>query len=248
MVVILILLFFSMICVASSDQTDNVVGQFVSSGNFNISQNRAMETYRVSFDSGSINWSPDPPIINGMTRGTKNIEYNYTVSYFDGENDFIQYYIDWGDGTQNTSSFLPNGTTWLVSHFWNASGIYQIVATVTDNSTFSQETNLDVFIDVSFVSTIGFLYDTDNNGQIDAFYINATRAITSIQKTKEGSYYLDTDDDGDWNYLYNPSSGSLTPLRSEVTTIENPWFFIGIICIAIIIIAIIVYLYKKNYF
>jgi hypothetical protein len=107
---------------------------------------------------------------------------------------------------------------------------------------------MDVFIDVSFINRLGFLFDADNNGQVDSFYINETGTITTVQKTNDGSYYLDTDDDGKWNYLYNPSSGSLTPLSTGITTIENQWFFILIIAIAIIMIACIVYLYKKNYF
>ncbi len=107
---------------------------------------------------------------------------------------------------------------------------------------------MDVFIDVSFITTLGFLFDTDNDGLFDSFYINSTGGITSVQRTRDGSYYLDTDDDGKWNYLYNPNNGSLTALHSNVTTIENPWFFIIIITVAVLIIACIVYLYKKKYF
>jgi len=123
-----------------------------------------------------------------------------------------------------------------------------VIAKATDNTTYSEQTTRDVFIDVSFITTLGFLFDTNNDGQIDSFYINDTGKITRVQRLNDGGYYLDTDNDGNWNYLYNPNSGSLTPLSSGITTIENQWFFILIIAIAIIIIACIVYLYKKNYF
>jgi TM2 domain-containing membrane protein YozV len=144
--------------------------------------------------------------------------------------------------------FLPNGTIWSLSHSWNAPGKYQVLTKATDNTTYSEQTTIDVFIDVSFINSLGFLFDTNNDGQFDSFYINDTGIITGAQRLNDGGYYLDTDNDGKWNYLYNPSSGSLTTLSAGIITIENQWFFIFILAVAIIIIACIVYLYKKNYF
>ncbi len=208
----------------------------------------ATATDTISVKIGSANWPATKPVMNGTRMGTKNQTYPYSIYASDADNDFLQYTIGWGDGSQNTSMFLPNGTTWSVSHAWSASGKYQIIAKATDNNTVSEQTTMDVFIDVSFITTLGFLFDTDNDGLFDSFYINNTGSITSVQKTKDASYYLDTDNDGKWNYLYNPNNGLLTALRSSVTTIENPWFFIIIIATAVLIITCIVYLYKKNYF
>jgi len=208
----------------------------------------ATGTDTISVEVGTANWPPTKPVIDGTRRGTKNQTYTYTLYATDADNDFLQYTVLWGDGTQNTSLFLPNGTTWSLSHSWNRSGKYRVVAKATDNTTDSEQTARDVFIDVSFITNLGFLFDTNDDGQIDSFYINDTGKITRVQRLNDGGYYLDTDNDGKWNYLYNPNSGSLTPLSMGVTTIENQWFFILIIAIAIIIIACIVYLYKKNYF
>ncbi|HUS99517.1 MAG TPA: hypothetical protein VMY59_04270, partial [Candidatus Thermoplasmatota archaeon] len=171
----------------------------------------------------------------------------YTVSAMDRDNDFLQYTLTWGDGTQNTSEFQPNGTLCLFSHSWDAAGKYIITATATDNTTLSQQTTAEVFIDVFFIGTLGFLFDTNNDGSYDSLYTNATGKITSAQILTNGSYLLDTDSDGKWNYLYNPTTGSLGMIDTGITTIENPWFFIAIIGAAFIIIACIVYLYKKNY-
>ena len=194
------------------------------------------------------NRKPTQPDIQGPLLGTKNTSYVYSFISTDADNDFLQYYITWGDGTQNTSDFLSNGTMYSFMHSWKMPGKYRIIVKATDNTTFSEQKTIDVFIDVSFINTIGFLYDADINGQVDSFYSNDTGIITSVQRTDDRSYYLDTDDDGIWNYLYNPSTGSLTLLGYGVTTIENQWFFILIIAVAVIIIAFIVYLYKKNYF
>jgi hypothetical protein len=208
----------------------------------------ATGTDTISVEVGIANWPPTKPIITGTKIGTKNQPYTYSVYATDADNDFLQYSISWGDGTQNTSMFRPNGTTWSLSHSWNAPGKYQLIAKATDNNTFSEQATMEVFIDVSFITTLGFLFDMNNDGQFDSFYINDTGIITGVQRLNDGGYYLDTDNDGKWNYLYNPSSGSLTPLSTGITTIENQWFFILIIAIAVIVIACIVYLYKKNYF
>jgi hypothetical protein len=95
---------------------------------------------------------------------------------------------------------------------------------------------------------LGFLFDTDNDGSYDSFYTNATGMITSAQILTNGSYLLDTDSDGKWNYLYNPSTGSLGDIDTGITTIENQWIYVIIMVVAFLVIACIVYLYKKNYF
>ncbi len=205
-------------------------------------------TDTISVGIQSANQPPTKPILNGTRTGIKNKPYLYTMYATDLDNDFLQYSINWGDETQNTSVFMPNGSTWSISHSWSKPGKYQIIGKATDNTSFSEQTTIDIFIDVTFVGPHGFLFDADENGQIDSFYNNNTGSITSVQRSNDGSYYLDTNNDGKWDYLYNPSTGSLTPLSSNVTTIENPLIFIIIIVIAILIIGCIVYLYKKNYF
>jgi hypothetical protein len=208
----------------------------------------ATGTDMISVEVGSANRPPARPVINGAQKGVKNKNYTYTIYSTDTDNDFLQYIVDWGDGMQNTSVFLPNGTIWSLSHSWSASGKYEILVKATDNTTFSEPTTRRIFIDVSFVNTLGFLFDKDNDGQDDAFYINKTGGITNAQRLTKGTYLLDTDNDGKWNYQYDPATGSLTPIESTIATLENQWFFILIIGVAIIIIAAIVYLYKKNYF
>jgi PKD repeat protein len=208
----------------------------------------ATGTDTITVEVGSANWPPIKPMINGTRTGTKNTTYTYTLYATDADNDFLQYIVRWGDGTQNTSMFLPNGTIWSLSHSWSTAGKYQIIAQATDNTTYSEQTTREVFIDVSFINSLGFLFDTNNDGQFDSFYINDTGIITGVQRLTNGSYLLDTDNDGKWNYQYDPSTGSLTPFSTTITTIENQWLFVLIISVAVIIIACIVYLYKKNYF
>lgn len=202
----------------------------------------------IIIEIGTANQPPTKPIITGTRIGTKHTRYTYTVSATDPENDFLQYRIRWGDETVNETQFVSNGTVFSFSHSWNVSGKYVLTATATDNISVSPQSTMEVFIDVRFIQDLGFLFDAMSDGLFDSFYSNTTSKITSAHRLENGSYLLDTDGDGKWNYLYNPNTGSLTLVGFGITTIENPWLFIIIIMAAVIIIIIIVYLYKKNYF
>lgn len=175
--------------------------------------------------------------------------YTYSVYSTDQDNDSLQYIITWGDGTQNTSNFLQNGTIYSLPHTWNAPGKYMVTATATDDTTLSEQTTFSVFIDVYFVRELGFLFDSNNDGLNDSFYTNVTGLITKAQKLTNESYLLDTDSDGIWNYFYNPSLGSLTELDNSEITAEFPWMYLAILIIVMVIIAcvVVVYLYKNGY-
>jgi PKD repeat protein len=191
---------------------------------------------------------PTTPIINGTRTGTKNTMYTYTIQSTDPENAPLQYNINWGDETQNTSTFLPNGTLYSLRHTWNAPGKYIISATATDNTILSEHATFPIFIDVYFVGELGYLLDNTNDGLYDSFYTNITGIVTNVQKLTNGSYLLDTDSDGKWNYLYNPSRSFLTVMSDTEAVAKDQWMFIFIIGLALIAIASIVYFYKKKYF
>jgi chitodextrinase len=194
------------------------------------------------------NQPPTQPETTGTSRGTKNTEYLFSFHSIDSDNDFVQYQITWGDDTQNTSDFLPNGTTYSIEHAWNTPGKYWITVVASDNLTLSEPAQFIVFIDVHFVGALGYLIDLDNDSIYDVFYRNDTGTPVEVQHLTNGSYLLDTDGDGKWNYLYDPVTGSLTIVTSAEATGENLWVFATIIAIAIIIIGVIVYFYKKKYF
>jgi hypothetical protein len=194
------------------------------------------------------NQPPTQPGITGTSVGIKNTGYRYTFHSIDPDNDFVQYRISWGDGTQNTSDFLPNGTIYSIEHVWKIPGKHWITAVASDNMTLSEPAQFIVFIDVHFIGTLGYLLDLDNDSVYDVFYRNDTGLAVDVQRLINGSYLLDTDGDGNWNYLYDPATGSLTVFNSTETTGGNLWIFLAILSIAIVIIGAIVYFYKKKYF
>jgi LPXTG-motif cell wall-anchored protein len=195
----------------------------------------------------TVNHGPTKPSLQGTTLGVKNTPYPYSMVSTDLDNDFLQYLVGWGDGTSSTSDFLPNGTLCSLSHSWSSPGKYVVTVIATDNITFSDQATLTVFIDVHFVSTLGFLLDNNSDSVYDVFFINATGVFTSVQNLANGSVRIDSDGDGVWNYNYNPKTGALSVISGVAATGENQYIFFIIIGIAIVVVVGVVYWYKKRY-
>jgi PKD repeat protein len=206
------------------------------------------DTIIVEVDAANI--PPTTPVINGTRTGKKNIIYSYDVRSTDADNDFLQYHIFWGDRTENISGLLPNGTAFVASHFWTNAGKYDITVEANDTTSISKQTTFEVFIDVLFVQSLGFLFDTNNDGVYDSFYINGTGNITHASSVINGSYLLDIDGDGSWDYLFNPVFGSLSVLSTggPMVVVEQQWVFVLILGVVLVLIGVIVFLYKRNYF
>jgi rhodanese-related sulfurtransferase len=73
------------------------------------------------------NQPPDPPEINGPSKGKTGKEYQCTISSIDPEDNKIFYYINWSDGT-NTTYTGPHssGQEIIVNHTWSEKGDYII--------------------------------------------------------------------------------------------------------------------------
>ena len=114
---------------------------------------------------------------------------------------------------------------------------------VCDNETYSGTASYVVLIDAHIVEDIGYITDDDADGTFDMFH---GENIETELGQEDGKYLIDTNGDGDWNYTYDLIEGLETYNKSE--EIEIPWIMIAAIIIATALIAIIVYLYKKEYF
>jgi len=203
------------------------------------------DTFQVVITTA--NHAPTKPSLTGISFGTKNTAYSYTMLSTDPDRDFLQYLVDWGDGSSATSDFLPNGTVCTLMHSWSSPGKYLVEVTASDNLTLSEKTGLAVFIDVDFLGALGFLYDTNGDGMYDTFYSNATGTITGVQRLSNGTYLIDSNGDGIWNYYYNPDTKALTVI-TPVATIDNQFVFFIIIGVVVIVIVGIVYWYMKRRF
>jgi len=192
------------------------------------------------------NHAPSKPLVNGTTHGKKNVAYVYTARSTDLDGDFLRYLVDWGDGTSTTSDLLPNATQCSLSHSWSSAGKYVVQVSASDNITFSDQAALTVFIDVHFVRALGFLQDNNSDGIYDSFFINATGVFTPVQRLANGSFLIDTNGDGKWTFTYDPNSGALSVVSNPETKVDNQYVFLILIAVAIIVVAGIVYWYKKR--
>jgi hypothetical protein len=80
------------------------------------------------------NTPPNTPTTpSGPTSGFSGTSYTYSVSSTDPDDDQLKYVIDWGDGTQTTTSFGPSGWTATEAHTWSAPNTYYIKAMAIDD-------------------------------------------------------------------------------------------------------------------
>jgi len=120
----------------------------------------------------------------------------------------------------------------------------------TDNQTYSQTTELIIMIDAINVGGIGYFTDDDGDGTYDMFHSDSDDVKTVLGLSDEGQYLIDSNGDDKWEYVYDLSTDVLVEYSAEEPepgiTEEIPWQVAVLIVIALTIIALIVYLYKKN--
>lgn len=120
-----------------------------------------------------INEPPCTPTITGETNGFVGGTYEYVFSSHDPDNDTIEYFVDWGDGT-NTSWIGPfeNGQVANLSHQWYKVGTYHV--TVKAKDVLSEESNWSAPLVVQIVSlmrsyVLGFIEEKTQMGECITF-------------------------------------------------------------------------------
>jgi hypothetical protein len=175
------------------------------------------------------------PLLIGPIKGEKNISYNYTFTPSHTNNDTYQYIVDWGDNTNYTSIIsFENNTPIILTHTWDAAGIYNIKAyTKYDNKSLSEFKNITVLINVLYCNSIGFIIDTDNDKIYESFQSNETGMRTTIIKENE-NYLIDENEDGEWDYSFDIEFGLSKYQKNKET--ESPAFEIIFLVISLFIV------------
>ena len=103
-------------------------------------------------------------------------------------------------------------------------------------------------LDVKQIKQIegGFVVDIDNDEIHDRFYNSNSGIITTINVKDDGTYLLDINGDGKWDYIYNPLSDSIESYE-EKSSDDFPWIPLIIGFIILIIIVTIFLLFKTGY-
>jgi hypothetical protein len=193
------------------------------------------------------NTPPDKPLIYGDQTGKKNTNYNYTATSTDQDNDNIKYTFNWDDETAiMVTDYVQSGTSYTIMHSWANPGIYTIKVSAIDEHNYTSETSeLMVLIDTVFCDNIGYIMDTDGDGVFDLFHNNATGNNNEI-KTENNNFLIDSNEDGKWDYSFNPSSG-LSVYQEETKKDEIPIFeLIVVIIVVICVIIALILLWRRK--
>ena len=222
---------------------------------------------------------PNTPMITSeFNKGCISSEYSFSTYAKDPNNENLQYRFDFGDKTiTDWTKLVPSGTTSIASHIWENIGEYEIKAQARNQYGLLSEwsKNLDVVIEldtdldglsdnreIQLGSNINNQEDVTiiTINKVDYFIVfisddtilfyNPTVDIASfIKSNDDGTYLLDENNDGTWNYIYNPTYGSINIYETSESQLLDkiPWTIVGIIGIILGIILTILILINTGY-
>jgi hypothetical protein len=193
------------------------------------------------------NIPPNTPEVGGKTTGKQDIEYAYTAVSSDADNDTIQYTFNWDDGKTDKTDFIASSIETSQTHSWTSAGIYTITVKAFDNKTESGTTRYTILIDVLLIDDKikGYLIDDDSDETYDSFDNSETGEQTDIEKQDDGTYLIDSDGNGEWDYVYDPETDTLTEYIMESTP-DNTLLIISAIIITILVLLILGVMLKRD--
>ncbi len=197
---------------------------------------------------------PTDPIVNGTKIGHKNTEYRYTAVSTDFDNNTIRYIFDWEDGANITmTSFFENGTIGNATHNWTEVGVYIVKVSAEDETNVTSNTTeimVLIDVDIEFIDDEikGYLIDYEKDGIYTVFYNNETGEKIGVEQQENGTYLIDIDEDGEWDYTYDSEMDTLSKRIQEVEETNNDlvWYALGLGMILAIILLIIISQVKKK--
>jgi hypothetical protein len=194
------------------------------------------------------NAPPSNPIIEGSNTGRRALLYTFTARSVDTDSDNISYTFDWGDGSKESSGFIPTGINCTRNHSWTQAGKYTIIVTAND-TTSDSSSKMIIWIDAINVGDEGYLLDKNSDGLFDVFY-NEKTGVETETKLSEGVYLIDVNGDHQWDYKFNTSSGSLSWVLRQQQSSENtssPLILIsGIVLIVFFMVVLLLIIFYRR--
>ena len=200
---------------------------------------------------------PSKPTINGNILGSKNIDYNFTIVSVDPDEDKIRYIFYWNDSSNETyTEYLPSDSEYSFLYNWSKQGIYRLTVYAEDikNAT-SDISEFQIFIDIDilFIEELnGYLLDFGKDGVYEKYYHNLSTP-TNIELQDDGKYKIDKDGDSNWDYIYDPVTGSIKTIDEDKETKEkeddNLYLILGLAILIIVMVIILVFIiFRKKIF
>ena len=222
---------------------------------------------------------PNTPVIpSGNCKGCNSAEYSFSTYAVDPKNDNVQYRFDFGDGTiSDWTTPVSSGATSTVSHIWTSTGNYEIKTQAKDQygllSEWSEEFDIVIELDTDLdrlSDNIEIQLGSNSNDPSDVtsikideeeyfvisisdgsivFYNPFIESVSLMNPNDDGTYLIDENNDGTWNYIYNPTEGSIINYETSVDTssLEIPWTIVGLTGVIAGIILTILILIKTGY-
>lgn len=109
------------------------IGEVALSVKINTFEN-SKDTRLISSTDYIVNSPPGIPVINGPTKGTLGVTYNYTVVSTDPEGNMVYYWIKWEPGCPSVTwdGPYPSGQVVTFSHWFSTRGSYSISCVAKD--------------------------------------------------------------------------------------------------------------------
>jgi hypothetical protein len=223
--------------------------------NLHVTDNdRSTDSYQTTAVIVQPNRPPTAPIITGTFICSEKTPYIYSFVSTDPDNDTISYTIDWGDGTDtSTTEYFANNTSATLNHIWEDAGIYTIKLFAKDNyETLSDNVDKTVYVNVNLFHITndinGYFIDYGKDGNYERFHNNDTGKETTIEQNPDGWYLIDEDNDGSPEYRFHADHGFQaysTPTNND--SIEEPLNINIIFTIVAVILCIIaiVFIYTR---
>lgn len=106
---------------------------------------------------------------------------------------------------------------------------------------------MTVYIDVHPIEEgiNGYLFNSDDNQSYDGFYNATSKTESSIKTRSDGTILIDDNNDEQWDYVYNVSTGKILPYDSDDIN-QNFWSIFGLILVLLFILLAIYFYNQKN--
>lgn len=198
----------------------------------------ATDSYVTNASVRLPNQPPLAPTLSGPEQGSVLKTYSLRLVTTDSNGDNVRFLIDWGDGTQNVTGFMPSNQNILIPHRWTSWGYFVIQAYAEDDFENASSTisSLTVAVDVLYVGTQGYLIDTDSDEVYDEFFSNSTGIQTAVQRQPTGIYLIDRNGDGESDYQFDQATGS----NREYPEALSPTYTMLLVGLAVVVLAVLI--------